>query len=98
MHTSLPFQHALDRATSDAIAIKHYEWIKRGLEAARVPATPYYIALAWNSGLRATTSGRSPPVAHDYAQRAANLATSIELDRSQMLASLGLNNVAVGAQ
>jgi hypothetical protein len=36
--------------------------------------TPYYIALAWNGGLAAATSGRSPRVAHDYAERASNLA------------------------
>jgi hypothetical protein len=98
MHTAVPFQHALDRGTSDAIALKHYEWIKRGLEAARVPATPYYIALAWNSGLNAAITGRSPRIAHDYAQRAANLATALDVDHSQLLASLGTNNSAVGAQ
>jgi hypothetical protein len=98
MYTSLPFSHALNRDTSDAIAIKHLEWIKRGLEAAHVPATPYYIALAWNSGLSATISGRSPRVAHDYALRASNLVSAIEVDRSQLLASLDLNNVSIGAQ
>lgn len=98
MHTSLPFQHALDRGTSDVIAVKHYEWIKRGLESARVPATPYYIALAWNSGLSAAISGRSPRIAHDYAQRAANLAGALDVDRSQLLASLGSSGGAVGAQ
>ena len=98
MHTTLPFNRALDRETSDSIAIKHYEWIKRGLEAASMPPTPYYIALAWNSGLKAVTSGRSPRVAHDYAQRAANLATAIDVDRTQLLASVGTNNAAVGAQ
>jgi hypothetical protein len=98
MHTSIPFQRALDREVSDSIAIKHYEWIKRGLERAQLPATPYYIALAWNSGLSATTSGQSPRVAHDYAQRAANLARALDMDQAQMLASLGTNNLAVGAQ
>jgi hypothetical protein len=99
MHTSMPFQRALDRAISDEIAIKHYEWIKRGLESARVPATPYYIALAWNSGLSAAIKGRSPRVAHDYAQRAANLASAIDVDQTQLLASVGSNNsAALGAQ
>ena len=98
MHTTLPFQHALNRETSDEIAIKHYEWIKRGLEAARVPATPYYIALAWNGGLSAAISGRSPRVAHDYAQRAQNLARAIDIDRTSLLASLGSNNSLIGAQ
>ncbi|MEX2044265.1 MAG: hypothetical protein WD941_02860 [Opitutus sp.] len=74
MHTSLPFQHALDRKVSDAIAVKHYEWIKRGLEQASVPVTPYMIALAWNGGLSGAINNRAPGVAHDYASRAANLA------------------------
>ena len=98
MHTSMPFQRALDRAVSDEIAIKHYEWIKRGLEAARVPATPYYIALAWNSGLSAAISGRSPRVAHDYAQRAANLASAIDVDQTQLLAAVASNSASLGAQ
>ena len=98
MHTSVPFQHALDRGTSDAVAVKHYEWIKRGLEAARVPATPYYIALAWNGGLSAAVSGRSPRIAHDYAQRAANLAAAYDVDQRQLLASLNTNSGAAAAQ
>ena len=78
MHTDVPFTYALDRETSDAIAVKHYEWLKRGLEAAHMPATPYNIALAWNGGLAAATAGTSPRVAHCYAERAANLAATLE--------------------
>ena len=100
MHTTLPFSRALDREVSDMIAIKHYEWIKRGLERARIPATPYYIALAWNSGLAAVQSGRSPRVAHDYAQRAANLARAIDFDHGQdeLIASLSRNPPLIEAQ
>ena len=76
MHTTMPFERAHDRAASDVVAVKHYEWIKRGLEQAGRPATPYTIALAWNSGLTAAIRGTSPRVAHQYAQRAANLASS----------------------
>lgn len=83
MHTSIPFRQAIDRETSDAVAILHYEWIKRGLEAARRPSTPYFIALAWNSGLSAAISGRAPRVARDYAQRASNLAASFEQARRE---------------
>lgn len=81
MHTTVPFQRAINRETSDVVAVKHYEWIKRGLEDARVPATPYNIALAWNGGLGAVVAGRSPRIAHDYAQRAFNLASSIDSNR-----------------
>jgi hypothetical protein len=82
MHTNVPFQQAIDRTTSDMVAVKHYEWIKRGLESAGVAATPYNIALAWNSGLQAAVSGRSPRVAHDYAQRASNLAAAYDVKPS----------------
>lgn len=73
MHTAIPFRQALNRETSDTVAEKHYEWLKRGLETARVPATNYNIALAWNSGLDAAIRGRAPRAAHAYAQRAVNL-------------------------
>ena len=111
MHTSTPFQRALDRETSDAIAVKHYEWLKRGLEGARVPASPYNIALAWNGGLAAVISGRSPRIAHDYAQRAANLAAAFDVNSNrgqvnpiqnplqiQVVADLGGAKSAGGAQ
>lgn len=74
-HTNEPFHRALDREVADVVAVKHYEWLKRGLERAGLPASPYNIALAWNGGLDATIRGRAPRVAHEYAQRAANMAT-----------------------
>lgn len=76
MHTAIPFERAHDRSVSDTVAIAHYEYLKRGLKASRLSATPYNIALAWNSGLGAVVGGRSPRVAHQYAHRAANLASS----------------------
>ena len=102
MHTTVPFTQAVDRTTSDVVAIKHYEWIKRGLESAGKPATPYYIALAWNSGLGAAVSGKSPRVAHDYAQRAANLAAAYDVKpaarQTELLAELSRSPAAVAAQ
>lgn len=83
MHTSIPFQQAIHRETSDVVAVMHYEWIKKSLEAARKPATPYNIALAWNGGVSAVISGRAPRAARDYAQRAANLAASYDFTRQQ---------------
>jgi len=81
MYTTVPFMRALDRHASDDVAVKHYEWLKHGLESAGLPATPYNIALAWNGGLDAAVLGRSPAVAHDYAQRAANLAAAFGAER-----------------
>ena len=84
MHTSMPFDRALDRNASDVVAVKHYDWIRHGLEAAHLPATPYNIALAWNGGLSAAVAGTSSRAARDYALRAANLASA--LDRPQLIA------------
>jgi hypothetical protein len=83
MHTHVAFSLALDRKAADEVAVRHYEWLKRGLEAAHLPATPYNIALAWNGGLSAVIAGTSPRVAHEYASRVANLAG--EFDASTRL-------------
>jgi len=84
MHSAAPFVQALDRATSEAVAIQHYEWICRRLERGGRPVTPYNIALAWNGGWQAAVKGRAIPAARDYAQRVTNL---VEEGRRQSLAS-----------
>jgi len=81
MHTAAPFEHALDRNLSDAVAVKHYEWLRVSLERAGKTATPYAIGLAWNGGLEAVLRGSSPRAARDYAQRVANLAAAFERER-----------------
>ncbi|MFZ5495516.1 MAG: hypothetical protein ACOZE5_09315 [Verrucomicrobiota bacterium] len=73
MHTGKPFRHAIERAASDEVAVKHYEWIKRALEQAGVDATPFNIAMAWNSGVENVLKGRVPAVSYDYAARVTNL-------------------------
>jgi len=80
MHTAAPFNRALDRRSSDAVAVKHYDWIRSELERRGIEPTPYRIALAWNGGLRAAVGERPPSVAVDYASRAANLAAQYERD------------------
>lgn len=82
MHTTAPFGSAIDRTVSDEVAVRHYDWIARGLAAAGKPVTSYHVALAWNAGLRSAISGRAPPAARDYAQRAANLAAALERERA----------------
>lgn len=77
MHSQVPFSRAIERAHSDAVAVKHYEWIKRGLGRAGMEVTPYNIALAWNGGLAATVRGRVPPAARDYAERVSNIAKQL---------------------
>jgi len=82
MHTKKPFALANDRQHADVVAVRHYEWLRRGLEAAGLEATSYNIALAWNSGLAAVVRGRAPGAAHEYAVRVANIAA--HLGRTQM--------------
>ncbi|HVU33167.1 MAG TPA: hypothetical protein VHE61_07010 [Opitutaceae bacterium] len=77
-YTGRPFADALNRGISDAVAVRHYEWLKLRLEQAHLPATTYNIALAWNGGIRAAITGRASRSARDYAERAANLAAVLE--------------------
>jgi hypothetical protein len=78
MHTMAPFSRALDRRSSDAVAVKHYDWLKAELEKRGIEASPFRIALAWNGGLRAAVREHPPAVAIEYAVRAANLAADFE--------------------
>jgi hypothetical protein len=73
MHTTLPFSRALDRQAADEVAIRHYEWLRRGLIRNGLEATPYNIGLAWNAGLSAAVRRRAPAAAHNYAERVSNL-------------------------
>lgn len=73
LHTRTPFSQAIVRAQADAVAVKHYEWIKDGLAEAGIDPVPYNIALAWNCGLGAVKSGRVPAVSYSYAERVQNL-------------------------
>jgi hypothetical protein len=84
MHTQKPFSSALNRRTSDEIAVLHYEWLKQSLVRAGVEPSTYNIALAWNAGVSAVIKGRAPAVSHDYATRVSNLATDM---RSHQLAA-----------
>jgi hypothetical protein len=73
MHTSKPFSMATQREAADEVAVKHYEWIKANLEKAGVDATPFNIAMAWNTGVNNVINGRAPIVSYDYAERVVNL-------------------------
>ncbi len=81
MHTRVPFRHAIDRTHADAVAVRHYEWIKRGLVRAGFPVTPYHVALAWNGGLTATLRGRVSAATRNYAERVSNLAVQLSETR-----------------
>lgn len=82
MHTQAPFSRALDRRSSDVVAVKHYDWIKAEIERRGLVATPYRIALVWNGGIRALVGDNPPASAVDYATRAANIAA--ELEKSEL--------------
>ena len=94
MHTSVPFQAALDRRVSDAVAVKHYDWLRSELERRGIAVTPYRIALAWNGGIRAATAGHPPASAVDYAHRAANLAADYQRREQAYLSLAQSRNLA----
>jgi hypothetical protein len=73
MHTDKPFRLAVQRDEADQVAVMHYEWIKRSFEQAGVEVNPFNVALAWNSGVDAVLSGRSPSSSYHYAERVNNL-------------------------
>jgi hypothetical protein len=81
MHTDVPFERALDRVQSEEVAIRHYEWLRRGLARNGFPQTPYYIALAWNGGLSSVIRNRSSRAARDYAERVNNLVVDLKTNR-----------------
>ena len=73
MHTKRPFSQATQREAADEVAVMHYEWIKQALEKAGVDASPFNIAMAWNSGVNNVLNGRVPGVTYNYAERVTNL-------------------------
>lgn len=78
MHTDVPFERALERSVSEEVAVRHYEWLRRGLARNGLPQTSYYIALAWNGGLTSVVRGRASTAARDYAARVSNLAADLK--------------------
>ena len=79
MHTDMPFHLAVQREAANEVAVKHYEWIKRSLEQAKVHPSAFNIAMAWNCGLETVLRGRAPTASYDYARRVANL---MEMDQA----------------
>jgi len=78
MHTKKPFALAVERQAADDVAVRHYEWLKRGLEGNGIEATPYNIALAWNAGLDRVVNGRAPAAAYEYASQVNNLVAHLK--------------------
>jgi hypothetical protein len=78
MHTRKPFALAVQRQAADEVAVRHYDWLKRGLESNGIDATPYNIALAWNAGLDQVVNGRVPASAQEYASQVNNLVVHLK--------------------
>lgn len=78
MHTNKPFALAVERQAADEVAVRHYEWLKRGLKSNGIDATPYNIALAWNAGLDRVVNGRAPASAQEYASQVSNLVENLK--------------------
>lgn len=72
-HTKRSHYEAHDPNYSTVIARKHYDWLYQHLSNRGFPPSPYWLAVAWNSGLKRTTSGRFPSVSRQYAERVTNL-------------------------
>jgi soluble lytic murein transglycosylase-like protein len=72
-HTKRSHYAAHDPHYSTEIARKHYDWLYENLSEKGFPPSPYWLAVAWNSGLKRTTSGRFPSVSRRYAERVTNL-------------------------
>ncbi len=88
MHTKRPFRQAVERLAADEVAVKHYEWIKRTFAKAGVDATPFNIAMAWNSGVDNVLKGRVPSVSYDYATRVTNLVQTFKQNPAVRTASV----------
>lgn len=82
-HTKKSHYKAHDPSYSQVIAKKHYDWLYKNLTRKGYPASPYWIAVAWNSGLKRTTTGRAPGMSRRYAERVTNLVFD---DQRQLLA------------
>jgi hypothetical protein len=78
MHTRKPFALAVQRQAADEVAVRHYDWLKRGLESNGIDATPYNIAMAWNAGLDQVVNGRVPASAQEYASQVNNLVAHLQ--------------------
>ncbi len=77
-YSSKPFACAVIRKDADEVAVKHYDWIKRGLERAGIAPTPFNIALAWNAGLNTVINGSAPAASYAYARHVNNLVVSLK--------------------
>lgn len=72
-HTKRSHHEAHDPGYSLTIARKHYDWLYANLSRKGFPPSPYWLAVAWNSGLTRTTSGRFPSMSRRYGERVSNL-------------------------
>lgn len=88
LHTKRPFAQAVVRQHADEVAIRHYQWITRGLREAGIEPSPFNIALAWNSGLGAVLRGQVPTVSYHYAERVANLVEAQRAHRAVAAATV----------
>ena len=77
MHTSSNFDLAENREVANTVATRHYAWIQAQLQANGCEPSSYNVALAWNAGVNAVIRGNAPAVAHDYANRVLNIASTL---------------------
>jgi hypothetical protein len=68
------------------VALVHYDWICTQLQRQGLPVTTYNIAMTWNAGIGAVSSGQVPQASRQYAQRVVNIAR--DLQRSQVAVNI----------
>jgi hypothetical protein len=68
-HTKLSHYKAHDPSYSKQIAKKHYDWLYNNLSLKGYPPSAYWLAVAWNTGLKRTVTGRFPRISRRYAER-----------------------------
>lgn len=71
--TDKPYRLASQERFATPVAILHLNWLREGLKAKGIAATPYVLAGCWRSGLTRWTSGKAPRSHRDYAERVVNL-------------------------
>jgi hypothetical protein len=76
MNTSSSFDLAENREVANTVAKRYYAWIEAQLQANGIEPSSYNVALAWNAGVNAVIRGNAPAVAHNYATRVLNLAST----------------------
>ena len=68
----LPASWARQEGWGRECARRHVEWLQERLQASRIDANAFNLALAYNAGIGAVKRGQAPVVAYQHADRVRN--------------------------